>query len=70
MQPKYYDAYIRIGMCELEKDDNKTAIDFFEKAISIDPECRKAYQTMTFPYVSMRQYNKALEYITKAIEKE
>ena len=48
-------------------DDTAKAIDFFEKAVKVDPNYSEAYNNLGFAYEKLGQFDKAIPFYKKAV---
>jgi tetratricopeptide (TPR) repeat protein len=65
--PKAVGFYTK-GVEESKKENFKKAIDYFEKAVAIDPQFAFAWDNMGLCYRKMENYDKALESYKKSLE--
>ena len=64
---KAIDLYSK-GTDELKKDNFKKAIEYFEKALKIDPEFVFAWDNLGVSYRNLDNYDKAIESYEKSLE--
>ncbi len=60
-------AYLRIGKCYEKLDNRDMAKFYFYQTVHEDPLLDKGWLAITDFYIRQREYNKAKDYITKAI---
>ena len=51
----------------LNYDDSPKAIDFFQKAVSVDPDFSEAHNNLGFAYEKSRKFNEAIDSYKKAL---
>jgi tetratricopeptide (TPR) repeat protein len=61
-------TYFAAGFLQLQKQQNKQAIELIEKAIALEPDNGFYYYNLCFPYLYQNQHIKALEISQKAYD--
>lgn len=68
LNPEDKEVLNAIGIIYLLKfEDYPNAIDFFQKAISVDPDFAEAHNNLGFAYEKSRKFNEAIESYKKAL---
>jgi len=68
LNPKDRDVLYMIGIIYLlNYDDSPKAIDFFQKAVSVDPDFSEAHNNLGFAYEKSRKFNEAIDSYKKAL---
>src|SRR5512143_182511 len=66
--PKYIDAYRLIGKAALEKEDNATALDIFQRVLAADPEDYLARVGMSIIYDRQGDMDRAIWHMERAYD--
>jgi len=66
--PKVELAYTKRGTAYLKKGQYAKAIEEYNKALKVNPDCALAYYNRSVAYTSTRQYDKAVSDCTKALQ--
>ena len=61
-------VYVRTGECYQKLGDLDTAVKYYKKAVNEDPLLDKAWLLLTNLYQEDEQYQKAIYYISKAMQ--
>ena len=68
LNPKDRDVLYMIGIIYLlNYDDSPKAIDFFQRAVSVDPDFSEAHNNLGFAYEKSRKFNEAIDSYKKAL---
>jgi len=68
LNPEDKDVLYMIGIIYLlNYDDFPKAIDFFQKAVSVDPDFAEAHNNLGFAYEKSRKFNEAIDSYKKAL---
>ena len=62
---KSAEAYNNIGLTYYGKNEPNKAIEFYEKAIQLDPQLLRAYRNLSVAYFTSRDKDKAAEILFK-----
>lgn len=68
LQPNSLKALYARGMYYQENDSNQKAIDDFEKILTFDPDFLTTQYNIGYNYYLLKEYQKAIPYLTKAIQ--
>ena len=60
--------YVHLGNVSGKADKNTQAIDYYTKAIKLDPNNLKAFYNRGYAYVKIRKYKLAIKDLNRAIE--
>ncbi|MBF0286264.1 MAG: tetratricopeptide repeat protein [SAR324 cluster bacterium] len=66
--PHSWMALINLGAVYMERNQNQTAIEYFNRAIEINSSNSEAYIDRGLAYLNLRQYSNALEDHSRAVE--
>ncbi|RYD76594.1 MAG: tetratricopeptide repeat protein [Sphingobacteriales bacterium] len=68
LQPNNLKALYARGMFYQENDSNQKAIEDFEKILTFDPDFLTTQYNIGYNYFLLKEYQKAIPYLTKAIQ--
>ncbi len=67
IDPKYAEAYYRLGVIYVHQGDADRAVGYFSKTIEIDPNFTQAYTNMGSILAQLKKYPQAMAYYEKAL---
>ncbi|MBI5073752.1 MAG: tetratricopeptide repeat protein [Nitrospirae bacterium] len=68
LNPRNKEAIYAIGIIYLlDFDENEMAIDFFQRAVKIDPDYSDAYNNLGFAYAKVGKFDAAIPFYKKAV---
>lgn len=67
-QGNFARAYLRLGMTAAQNNDIRGAMDYYTKALEIDPNIAETHGSLGIIYTRLNQYDEAIAHYRRAIE--